>query len=678
MVRCADGTISRLSSQEGAKQGCVLGTLLYCLAAQKRYQQALAGCENVTAAAYADDFTGVGSGAQLARVAKGLIDAGHKLNLNKTYFWWPHASAVPDDAQEAFANLGIAVKTVNDLPGVKILGAFLCLPEKHQDHVDFIQRIVDSHNDMFELLDTNFLSASTKEWMLKACIQPRMIYHARVTPPDVMLGPATDFDNKMLQSYFYNCCHTTAERAADADPKQDFSIPALSLSVTEQITLPVRHGGVGLLPICSFMHAAYYSSYAAAVQWTEPFAAAAAAMQPAQWNHQRPASALLPTQIAAQSSHLYLTQHGVTTSDKDHFGAIGHPTDFIPEDFANTCEFYSNLENFSALHLQRFVTRQLMSLRSRIFEATLSPIDLARVKHLSNYGASAWRQYIHTASFSIRPLNNHEWPMQNKLCFGMPPAYGLLHCKCGFDLTLKPGDVDYDPAHHQSCIHQRKKGRNTAHDLVNSKVGELAHRCGVPNEREVPCAGTNKRPDGSALLSTGTVLHDTTIRHANCPSYVKDKSAGTAKVLQKAVNVKENKYAKDKMKADPENPGCMIISKPSLARTENATFMALAVTTYGDMHGDFCKFLRMLTDEAVHNGICEYKDRGRWYAGMVAEIATQVARGNAWTATRSSREARVATRAAVKTAVKAKHAAAVRSAARAAVEVVLSDVAPAI
>jgi len=86
-------------------------------------------------------------------------------------------------------------------------------------------------------------------------------------------------------------------------------------------------------------------------------------------------------------------------------------------------------------------------------------------------------------------------------------------------------------------------------------------------------------------------------------------------------------------------------------------------------HGDFCKFRRMLTDEAVHNGICEYKVRGRWYAGMVAEIATQVARGNAWTATRSSREARVATRAAVKTAVKAKHAAAVRSAARAAVEV---------
>ena len=671
IVRCADGSTSRLSSQEGSKQGCVLGTLLYCLAAQKRYNQALAGVENVTPAAYADDFNAVGSGVATARVAKGLIDAGHKLNLEKTYFWWPHASPVPDDVQQAYDDLGIAVKTADVLPGVKILGAFLCLPDKHQDHVDFVQRIVDSHDHMFELLDTNFLSAGTKEWLLKACVQPRMIYQARVTPPVVMLGPATDFDDKLLKSYSYNCSHTPAERAAHVDPKQAFTIPALPHSVLEQITLPVRHSGVGLTPICSIMHAAYFSSYAAAVQWTEPFAAAAAAMAPALWNHQRPASGLLPTQVAAKASHLYLTQNGVTTSDKDHFGAVGHPTDFIPEDFANTCRFYSSLENFSALHLQRFASRHLVSLRSRNFEATLSPIDLARVKHLSNPGAAAWRQFVHTSSFTVRPLTDHEWAMQNKFCFGMPPAYGLTHCACNYDLTLKPGDEGYDPAHFQSCILQRKKGRNSGHDLGNSKVSEFCHRCCVPNEREVSCAGTNKRPDGSALFTTGPVLHDITIRHANCLSNLKDKSAGTAKVLKKAVRTKENKYARDEMAPDPNNPGLMVISKPSLATSENADFMALAITTYGDMHGDFCKFLRMLTAEAVHHGICEYDNRGRFYAGMVAELATQVARGNAWTATRSVRSSRVATRAAVKTAVKAKHVAAARRAARAAVEVVL-------
>jgi hypothetical protein len=248
----------------------------------------------------------------------------------------------------------------------------------------------------------------------------------------------------------------------------------------------------------------------------------------------------------------------------------------------------------------------------------------------------------------VLPLRDDEYGQANKLCLSLFPADGLTNCDCGKLLDLPKDHADYDPAHHQSCIKQRKTARNSAHDLVNAKFSELCNRSCVPNMREPKSAGTSKRPDGAAMFPTGIVLHDTTIRHPNSLSYVKNKSAGTTRVLNKAVQTKVLKYATDTLEPDPNKPDCLMITKPSLAKAEHASFMALALTTYGDMHDDVCNFLRMLTTEAVTHGICDYAHRGQYYAAMVAEISTQIMKGNAWTATRHTRSARVATLAAAK------------------------------
>jgi hypothetical protein len=338
----------------------------------------------------------------------------------------------------------------------------------------------------------------------------------------------------------------------------------------------------------------------------------------------------------------HLVAHGVTQSSAQSFGAVGQPNAFLPAVFVDIDTFYGEVRSFAAMKLQHFFTRQLEDVRHANFMASLPKVDAARIKHLSNKNAAAWRHYVHLPFFTGRPLSSTEYCLSNKFCLGLPPAPGLIQCECGVLLIYPPDHPLHDPGHHQSCPNARKAARNSAHDLVKVKMGALANKCGVPNQNEAKMAGTNKRPDGCALFPWSAYLHDTTIRHPNCLSYLEDNSAGTDKVLQKAVNTKVTRYATDKPILDAQKK--VIGWTPSLAKRKNAGFLTLAMTTYGDMHEDCCKFLRMLSAEAVNNGICTEAKRGQFYAAMVAEVSTQIMRGNAWTATRHIRTARVATR----------------------------------
>lgn len=670
VIRRSDGSISRGNSEEGSRQGCPLGNFLYCNDKKKQFEEAAANLVDTTAVAYADDYTAVGPGLELALVADRLMKSGHNLNLNKTFLWWPHASPVPADVQAAFAKMAIEIKTTETHPGVKVLGGFLCLPQHEAAQKAYIQRVVNSHNDMFDMLDSDLISSQSIENILKVCVQPRLGFQARITPPQILSEAARDFDDRLMESFVRNCVRTPTERYEHENPDSSYTNSPLSPSVLEQINSPVRKGGVGLRRISDLMYSAYYASYAASVSMTAPFADKAANMDANQWNHHRPPNGLLPSVCTAAECHAFLIAAGAKSSPEAHVGAAGQANKFLPNEFENTATFFSLIEKFAALKLQRCLTHQLEDIHSEIFRATLAAIDLARLNHLSNKNASAWRGFLYRSFFTVRGLTNNEYCLANKHCLGLPPADGLTTCACGKALNQVTGDADYDPAHHQSCIKQRKSARNSAHDMVKFKVNALANKSGIPSQNEPATAGSNKRPDGCILFSgIGPVLTDTTIRHGNCITYVGNKSAGTAKVLDNAVRSKVLKYATDKLIL--QDDGTMKISVLSLAKKEGAAFMCLAASTYGDMHKDFCTLLRMITAEAVDNGVCEYAKRGQYYSAMVAEISTQIMKGNAWTATRHLRSARVETRKASLIKLTARIRKDVRNAAVAAVQAVV-------
>ena len=52
--------VATLTSERASRQGCVLGTLLFCLGLQPILEEASRGLDNLSVSAYVDDITAVG------------------------------------------------------------------------------------------------------------------------------------------------------------------------------------------------------------------------------------------------------------------------------------------------------------------------------------------------------------------------------------------------------------------------------------------------------------------------------------------------------------------------------------------------------------------------------------------------------------------------------------------
>ena len=88
-----EGLAATLISQRGARQGCVLGTLLFCLGLQPALLEASRGLTELSVSAYVDDVVAVGPVDQAAtffdRLSSLSPDLGLSLSLSKSSLLWP-------------------------------------------------------------------------------------------------------------------------------------------------------------------------------------------------------------------------------------------------------------------------------------------------------------------------------------------------------------------------------------------------------------------------------------------------------------------------------------------------------------------------------------------------------------------------------------------------------------
>ena len=88
-----EGPVTTLISQRGARQGCVLGTLLFCLGLQPAREAAARGLTKLSVSAYVDDVVAVGPIDQAAtffdRLSSLSPDLGLSLSLPKSSLLWP-------------------------------------------------------------------------------------------------------------------------------------------------------------------------------------------------------------------------------------------------------------------------------------------------------------------------------------------------------------------------------------------------------------------------------------------------------------------------------------------------------------------------------------------------------------------------------------------------------------
>ena len=126
-----EGLAATLISQRGARQGCVLGTLL-CLGLQPALVEASRGLTELSVSAYVDDVVALGPVDQAAiffeRLSSLSPDLGLSLSLSKSSLLWPSAQTPPDSVRDWASTNSIPLL----LGSVPLLGSIVGLDADRQ------------------------------------------------------------------------------------------------------------------------------------------------------------------------------------------------------------------------------------------------------------------------------------------------------------------------------------------------------------------------------------------------------------------------------------------------------------------------------------------------------------------------------------------------------------------
>ena len=91
--------VATFESQRGARQGCVLGSLLFCLGLQPALAEATQDLPDVTLKAYVDDVSAAGPVEQIAvalsRIRSSAPSLGLHISQSKSSLLWPASTCAP-------------------------------------------------------------------------------------------------------------------------------------------------------------------------------------------------------------------------------------------------------------------------------------------------------------------------------------------------------------------------------------------------------------------------------------------------------------------------------------------------------------------------------------------------------------------------------------------------------
>lgn len=230
LLKLSDG-IHVLFSNEGSRQGCVLGSLLFCLALQPILDEAQEKFPTVKIRAVIDDISIWGPTEDALEcflyIKKRLRDIGLYTNKKTT-------ALVPsvEHAYAFFHTKNLSKDEVDEIVTItsrylKTLGGFVSRDEAElrrlyaeatEKHVTFFRRL--------ELMPPNHAFP-----ILQACGAPRMSYLSKVAPTNCFTEAAVGFDKKVL---------SVLEHIADSD------LANASEETKILLQLPLSLGGAGI------------------------------------------------------------------------------------------------------------------------------------------------------------------------------------------------------------------------------------------------------------------------------------------------------------------------------------------------------------------------------------------------------------------------------------------------
>ena len=193
-----DGLVGSFTSQRGSRQGCVLGTLLFCLGLQPILEEASGDLDELTVSAYIDDLAVTGPLEQVSVFFERLNALspalGLSISLPKSSLLWSSDLSVPDTVSDWADSHYIPL-----LHGaVPLLGSMVGRnPDPRQQSA---AKRVRTMEPFFQALLHPLFTAQAAFLLLRVCALPKFLFTCRTLPPRLTADACASFDTLVFRT----------------------------------------------------------------------------------------------------------------------------------------------------------------------------------------------------------------------------------------------------------------------------------------------------------------------------------------------------------------------------------------------------------------------------------------------------------------------------------------------
>ena len=594
-----DGEIEYLYQEIGVRQGCTLAQALYCLGTHPLYEMAVNGLHSITAKAYADDFTAVGTPDDILKIAQRLTSSTFGLNPAKTMVYWPYPDPLPNHIFLGLTNLGINITS----KGLKILGGFITHSSDERDL--FLKDYLQKREKFFNALHHKKMTKQ-HAFSLLSLSHSQMTYLSRISPPEYLSTTLKSFDKKTLSTLWDKIILKENETVKTLQTMCARTHSASTDQMILQAGLPRSMGGLGISSTLLTSPLAYWAASVSC----------AAEVDSLYHNH----NDLLQSTTHQIRSSTLRKLHMIGLPHKNtHNYTVEPTTTLLPTDVDTPLSTFYNLTlgNCSKILLQHPLSGQAAKARRQTLTDTLVRIeDKVRLAAIQLKTAGAW----------LTPNKHPEWPTLDfqdddftnavRIRLGIPPT---LHSS-----TICPScyTIDASPLHYLYCKAARRQAATRRHDHVNAGVTRATNRAGAQasNEPNTHTSGPRLRFDAISHFPNGTtVLMDTTITTSVAPSHLPrtpsqkaDITGHILKLLESKAKAKTRKYHN------------------SHTHIPNSIFTPLVAESFGAIHPSFIEHLNRIKNAAVQQLICLPEDAPMYLKRLIQETSIALQKGNSW------------------------------------------------
>jgi hypothetical protein len=251
-VRMDDGSMRYVAQTTGGPQGSLIMPALFAVALQPILEQETRGLET---AAILDDIATGGKAAMVFAAfdrlkARIKSELGAEINPSKCIAVLGYASDVTEEIRLGCETRGIKLQP----DGAVYVGGFIGRnKEQQREHV---LKVATRHQTLFDALTAPGMPVQIAVILARSVCMPKLIHLIRGMKPEVTEAGAAHVDRQIRVAMAKLLNSTELVDDSSARGRMAYA----------QMTLPLRHGGLGLTSLVRILSLAYMSSIAQAAQ----------------------------------------------------------------------------------------------------------------------------------------------------------------------------------------------------------------------------------------------------------------------------------------------------------------------------------------------------------------------------------------------------------------------------